>query len=117
MKEEEKILNTIALKVGNIKELKEIKEKVDNNVGDKVKFKIQTVGLYYFADFIKEKSTLDVSKHTMQLILDGAIEKEQEKIDKLIDLLLEERKHEDNAQSTDGRKDRGRNKKGKRKAN
>ena len=91
MKEQEKILNTIALKVGNIKELKEIKEKVDNNVEDKVKFKIQTVGLYYFADFIKEKFALDISKYTMQLILDGAIAKEQERLDMLIDKLIEKR--------------------------
>lgn len=81
MKEKDKILNTIALKVGNIKELKEIKEKVDNSIGDDVKFKIQTVGLCYFADFIKEKSTLNISKYTMQLILDEAIGKEQERLD------------------------------------
>ena len=105
MKEKDKILNTIALKVGNIKELKEIKEKVDNSVGDDVKFKIQTVGLYYFADFIKEKSTLNVSKYTMQLILDGAIGKEQERLDKLINK-LKEGKHENNAQPADGRQNR-----------
>ena len=104
MKEKDKILNTIASKVSNIKELKKIKEKVDNSVGDDIKFKIQTVGLYYFADFIKEKSTLDVSKYTMQLILDGAIGKEQEKIDKLIDRLIELEvvKRENNAKSANG---------------
>lgn len=108
MKEKDRILNTIALKVGNIKELKEIKEKVDNSIGDDVKFKIQTVGLYHFADFIKEKSTLSVSKYTMQLILDGVIGKEQERLDKLIDRLIElkEGKHENNAQPADGRQNR-----------
>lgn len=111
MKKEEKVLNTIALKVSSIKELKKIKEKVDNSMGDDVIFKIQTVGLFGFADFIKEKSTLDISKYTMQLILDGAIGKEQEKIDKLIDELIKlkiekEKKNEDNAQPADERQDR-----------
>ena len=91
MKETEKIYNTIALKINSIKELKEIKEKVDNSSGEDIKLKIQTVGLYYFADFIKEKFALDISKYTMQLILDGAIAKEQERLNMLIDKLIEKR--------------------------
>ena len=108
MKEKDEILNAIALKVSSIKELKKIKEKIDNSMGDDVIFKIQTVGLFGFADFIKEKSTLDISKYTMQLILDGAIGKEQERLDTLINRLIElkEGKHENNAQPADARQNR-----------
>lgn len=88
-KEEEKILNEIALKVNAINELKQIKEKVNESLSDDIKFKIQTTRFVYFGDIIKEKSELSMPKYVMQLILDTAIEKEQRKIDQLIDLLIE----------------------------
>lgn len=96
MSNKEKILNTIALKVQAINELKEIKEKVKNTPGNTIKFKIETIcfsGLFGM-DFIKEKSKLNISKYTMQLILKEAIRKERERINKLIDKLIKEEMHE-----------------------
>lgn len=98
MTNREYILNTIAKKVATINDLKKIKEKVKNNTGDTIKLKIQTVGLYYFADLIKENSNFTLSNYSMGLILDEAINKEKEGINKLIDKLIEEEtKNENNA--------------------
>ena len=98
MTNREYILNTIAKKVSTINDLKKIKEKVKNNTRDTIKLKIQTVGLYYFTDFIKENSNFTLSNYSMGLILDEAINKEKESIDKLIDKLIEEEtKNENNA--------------------
>lgn len=98
MSNKEKILNTIALKAQAINELKEIKEKVKNTPGDTIKFKIETICLCFSdlfgMDFIKEKSKLNISKYTMQLILKEAIRKERERINKLIDKLIKEEMHE-----------------------
>ena len=98
MTNREYILNTIAKKVSTINDLKKVKEKVKNNTRDTIKLKIQTVGLYYFTDFIKENSNFTLSNYSMGLILDEAINKEKERIDKLIDKLIEEEtKNENNA--------------------
>lgn len=97
MSNKEKILNTIALKVQAINELKEIKEKVKNTPGDVIKFKVETRGLSgppFDMNFIKEKSKLNISKYTMQLILKEATRKERERINKLIDKLIKEEMHE-----------------------
>lgn len=40
---------------------------------------------------IKRKDKLDISVYTMNLILDEAIRKEKERIDKLIDMEIENR--------------------------
>lgn len=98
MTNKEYILNTIAKKVSTINDLKKIKEKVKNNTGDTIKLKIQTVGLYHFIDSIKENSNFTLSTYSMELILDSAISKEKERINKLIDRLIEEEiKNENNA--------------------
>ena len=88
----EKIANSIVLHQTVIKELKELKCRLDDNCTDNVKFIIQTrefnpIDLATF----KHKYKLDISIHTMNLILDEAIRKEKERIDKLIDMEIERR--------------------------
>lgn len=88
----EKIANSIALHQMVIQELRELKCKLDDNCTDNVKFIIQTrefnpIDLATF----KRKHQLDISTYTMNLILDDAIKKEKERIDKLIDMEIERR--------------------------
>lgn len=92
---EEKICNTIALCQMSINELRNIKKRLEDNCTDNVKFMIQTrefnpIDLATF----KHKYKLDVSTYTMNLILDEAIRKEKERIDKLIDMEIERRMKE-----------------------
>lgn len=92
---EEKIYNTIALCQMSINELRDIKKRLEDNCTDNVKFIIQTrefnpIDLATF----KRKHKLDVSTYTMNLILDDAIKKEKERIDKLIDMEIERRMKE-----------------------
>ena len=92
---EEKICNTIALCQMSINELIDIKKRLEDNCTDNVKFIIQTrefnpINLATF----RRKHKLDISTYTMNLILDEAIRKEKEKIDKLIDMEIERRMKE-----------------------
>ena len=92
---EEKICNTIALCQMSINELRNIKKKLEDNCTDNVKFIIQTrefnpIDLATF----RRKHKLDISTYTMNLILDEAIRKEKERIDKLIDMEIERRMKE-----------------------
>ena len=92
---EEKICNTIALCQMSINELIDIKKRLEDNCTDNVKFIIQTrefnpIDLATF----RRKHKLDISTYTMNLILDEAIKKEKERIDKLIDMEIERRMKE-----------------------
>lgn len=92
---EEKICNTIALCQMSINELINIKKRLEDNCTDNVKFIIQTrefnpIDLATF----RRKHKLNISTYTMNLILDEAIRKEKEKIDKLIDMEIERRMKE-----------------------
>lgn len=86
----EKIANSIVLHQTVIKELKELKCRLEDNCADNVKFIIQTreFNPIELATF-KHKRKLDISTYTMNLILDDAIRKEKERIDKLIDMEIE----------------------------
>ena len=92
---EEKICNTIALCQMSINELRNIKKKLEDNCTDNVKFMIQTreFNPIELATF-RRKHKLDISTYTMNLILDEAIKKEKERIDKLIDMEIERRMKE-----------------------
>lgn len=88
----EKIANEIALRQATINELKDLKSQIENSIDDSVKFNIVTrhlvgwdVGIY------KRKAKLDISNYTMNIILDEAIRKEKERINKLIDMEIERR--------------------------
>ena len=92
---EEKICNTIALCQMSINELRNIKKRLEDNCTDNVKFIIQTreFNPIELATF-RRKHKLDISTYTMNLILDDAIKKEKERIDKLIDMEIERRMKE-----------------------
>lgn len=87
----DKIGNTIALHQMAINELEEIKHRVKTTVSDNVRFRIETKHWYGYAEpfCAKHRDKLEISVYTMNLILDEAIKKEKERIDKLIDMEIE----------------------------
>lgn len=102
MTNREYILNTIAKKVSTINDLKKIKENVNDSIGDdnaELNLFINTEHTNLICGLIdKRKHKLSASKYAIKLILDEAINKEKERIDKLIDKLIEEEtKNENNA--------------------
>ena len=90
---EDKIGNSIALHQQTINELNELKEKVETNQSEKIRFRIETKRWYGYSEpfLAKEKDIVDLSKYAMQVILDEAIKKEKERINKLIDMEIEMR--------------------------
>ena len=87
---EEKIANSIALRQMTINELKEIKHNIEQSVDKNVKFSIETRHIIGFdIGILKKKKTLPISNYTMKLLLDEAIRKEKERINKLIDMEIE----------------------------
>lgn len=88
----EKIANTIALHQMTINELKEIKHNIEESIEENVRFSIETRHIIGFdIGILKKKKTLSISNYTMNLLLDEAIRKEKERIDKLIDIEIEKR--------------------------
>ena len=93
----EKIFNTIALEQQKLNELNLIRKQVETANEGKVRFRIETKHWYGFSEpfLSKDKYKLNISKYTMQLILDEAINKTKERMNKLIDMQIEERKSEE----------------------
>lgn len=89
----DKISNTIALKQQIINELEKISLDVKESVTNDIRFRIETKHWYGYSEpFLKkDRHILDVSKDTMQSILSSAIEKEKERIEKLIDTEIQKR--------------------------
>ena len=86
----EKIANSIELRQMAINELKEIKHNIEQSVDKNVKFSIETRHIIGFdIGILKKKKTLPISNYTMKLLLDEAIRKEKERINKLIDMEIE----------------------------
>ena len=94
----EKISNTIALHQMSINELKEIKHRVETTESEDVRFRIETKHWYGYSEpFIaKNKDKLEISVYTMTLILDEAIKKEKERIDRLINIEIENKCRKEN---------------------
>ena len=90
---EDKIANSIALHQMTIKELEEIKENIAENIDDVVRFRIETRRIFrVWEPYISRiKNKLEVSPRTMILIIDGIIEDEKRKINKLIDMEVDQR--------------------------
>ena len=90
---DDKIANSIALHQMTIKELEEIKENVAENIDDVVHFRIETRRIFrVWEPYISRiKNKLEVSPRTMILIIDGIIEDEKRKINKLIDMEVDQR--------------------------
>ncbi len=89
----EKISNTIALHQMSINELNEIKHRIKTTATDDIRFRVETKHWYGYSEpfLAKSKDKLEISVYTMNLILDEAIDKEKEKINKLIDMEIENR--------------------------
>lgn len=90
---DEKISNTIALKQQIINELEKLSMDVKESVTKDIRFRIETKHWYGYSEpFLKkDRHILNVSKDTMQSILNSAIEKEKERIEKLIDMEIQKR--------------------------
>lgn len=90
---DDKITNSIVLHQLTIKELEEIKENVAENIDDTVRFRIETRRIFrVWEPYISRiKNKLEVSPRTMILIIDGIIEDEKRKINKLIDMEVDQR--------------------------
>ena len=90
---DDKITNSIVLHQLTIKELEEIKENVAKNIDDMVRFRIETRRIFrVWEPYISRiKNKLEVSPRTMILIIDGIIEDEKRKINKLIDMEVDQR--------------------------
>lgn len=90
---DDKIANSIVLHQLTIKELEEIKENVAKNIDDMVRFRIETRRIFrVWEPYISRiKNKLEVSPRTIILIIDGIIEDEKRKINKLIDMEVDQR--------------------------
>ena len=94
MTNNEKIYNTIFLKQNKINKLKKLKDIVNSSKSEIVRFRVETKHWYGFGtDFHegKERTEIPISKGLMNEIIDEAIEKEAERINKLIDMEVEAR--------------------------
>lgn len=93
----DKIENTIAQKVGIIKEVKEILENVKDSSGKTVKMKITTNfrEMDNWGDIVAKhrKNKIEFNKETLITVLENSIKKEQEYINKLIDMEIENRRN------------------------
>lgn len=90
---DDKITNSIVLHQLTIKELEEIKENIAKNIDDMVRFRIETRRIFrVWEPYISRiKNKLEVSPRTMILIIDRIIEDEKRKINKLIDMEVDQR--------------------------
>lgn len=86
----DKIANSIFQHQEIINELKEVQKRLEGAVPGSMKFIIKSKQ-FLWTDFYTRTDTVDISYDTMQLILDKAIEKERERINKLIDMEIERR--------------------------
>ena len=87
----DKIGNSIVKHQLIINELKQIKNIVEKNINKKVKFCVHSKELFHSLDPcpIYHKNNIDVSPDTMYIILNEAIKKERERINKLIDMEID----------------------------
>lgn len=89
----DKIENTITLSTMCINDLKNIKDRIEKSETENIRIKIETKHWYGFSEpFLgKEKHKLNVSKYSAIKLIDAAIQTEKDKINKLIDMEIEER--------------------------
>ena len=81
----EKIANSIVLHQQTINELNLIKERLADATPGSIKFEIKSKQIF-FTDLYIHRDTIPVSEYTMKLVIDKAIEKEKDYINKLIDM-------------------------------
>lgn len=85
MEEEQIIDEQIRTKYEMIKELEELKRKIATSEGKKVRFKIETKNWLGFSEpfLAKEKSNLNMSRHTLMAIIDEMLDKIKKDLDDL----------------------------------
>ena len=89
----EKIANSIAEHQEIINELKSIKARLQDSVPGSIRFVIKSQQLL-FTEFYTHRDTVPLSFNTVDLLLDEAIKKEKDRINKLIDMEIERHIHE-----------------------
>ena len=82
----ERIYHTIYAKQQLIDELNKISDLLYDNSGKKVRFRIETKHWNGYSCEIKKRSVIEIDYKTMLSIVDIAIAKEREYIDKLIEM-------------------------------
>lgn len=90
----DKISNSIFLCQHSINELEKIKKRVQASETEDIRFIIQTKHWYGYSEpFLnKENTRIDITKYTMELVINEAINKQRERINKLIDTEIKNRK-------------------------
>ena len=94
MTNSEKIYNTIFIKQNTINKLKKLHDIIDSSRSQNVKFRVETKHWYgWGTDFHegKERTEIPISKDLMNEIISIAMERETERINKLIDMEVEAR--------------------------
>ena len=94
MTNSEKIYNTIFVKQNTINKLKKLHDIIDSSRSQNVRFRVETKHWYgYGTDFNegKERTEIPISKDEMRSIIEIAIERQTEYINKLIDMEVEAR--------------------------
>lgn len=92
---EDKIANTIAKHQQIINELKLLLLDIENSSTKDIRFRVETKHWYGYSEprYLRtDRHILNLSKNAMQSIINSAIEKEKEKINKCIDIEIEKRK-------------------------
>lgn len=83
----DKIANSIVLHQMAINELNELKSIIEDSTGQEVDFIVKTKHFDYISlCSYKRKNKMELSNYTINLLIDEAIKKERERIDKLIDM-------------------------------
>lgn len=86
----DKIANSIAMCQMSINELQHIKERLKDSFDENIKLTIESKRAIW-TDIFTQRDKFTLSKHTMNLILDEAIQKQRNRINKLIDMEIEKR--------------------------
>lgn len=85
----EKIANSIAEHWQIINELKALRKRLEEVIPGSVQFIVKSKSFAYYFDIATHKDKMNLSTETMKLVVDKAIEKEKERIDKLIDMEID----------------------------
>lgn len=90
----DKISNSIFLCQQNINDLEKLRKRVQTSDTEDIRIVVQTKHWYGYSEpFLgKEKTRIDILKYTMEVVIDEAINKQRERINKLIDMEIENRK-------------------------
>lgn len=88
----DKIINSIVLHQVTINELQELKDILKDSIASHADFIVKTkhFNMMSLCSYTR-KNKLELSNYTLNLLVDEAIKKEKERIDKLIDMEINKR--------------------------